>query len=247
MLLANFNSHYRFLMSAEVRSAEDPGDLKIEVLRRVMGTSEDRNAFVYAAMNLQVLRNEHALFSLAGDHEFYARLRGLHEAAMRETQGRKSPSHYSLIESKVLSNSYFHFMITTCSDPYLVGGWDDIRLHVSPKISATPGELSHALEGSALTLNASCDQCSHCLTLTFSIRVAYIILENAKSRSIPNLHIAFEGVLGTSAQSHDLRLGSVVASVMLSSTQWDDGERDILPYRPQNKFLTALFAAYRET
>ncbi|KAG9042648.1 hypothetical protein FS837_010599 [Tulasnella sp. UAMH 9824] len=73
VVIAAFPDHYRSLKSAVIRSAEHPNDLKIEALRLVMCTSENHDAFVWAAMNLQALRDERALDSLARDQEFYLR------------------------------------------------------------------------------------------------------------------------------------------------------------------------------
>lgn len=245
--ILSFADRYRSLTLAGIQSAKDPGDLKLEALRRVVCTSEDRDALFYAAMNLQVLRDERALSSLANDQEFCYRLATLQHAAMRETQHRRSSNRYSLIQSKVLSASYFHFMITTSSDPYIWSREDELVIQVSLAVHFDSEELSHLLKGSVLALNASCDQCSHCVTLLFSIRVAYIILESAKDRSLPDLHTLFKSVLGMSPGDHDLRLGFVVASAMLFPRRLTDEEWAVLNYQPQDTFLTALFAAYRET
>ncbi|KAG8938089.1 hypothetical protein FRC00_005350 [Tulasnella sp. 408] len=245
-VITDFNDNYRVLMSNGIRSAKDPDDLKMEALRRVMCTSEDRNALIYAAMNLQVLRNECALLSLAKDAEFYGRLYRLMVSAMSETQGEKSSNRYSLTGSKLISTTYFHFIITVSPDPYICVVDSKLQIQVSGNVLANSGELNHVLEESVLTPNPSRDQRSHCPTLIFSMRVAYIILESAKRHSLPDLHTAFKSVLGTSAGNHDLRLGSVMASAMLILKRWNDEEWAVTTYQPQNKFLTALFAAYRE-
>ncbi|KAG9028813.1 hypothetical protein FS837_003776 [Tulasnella sp. UAMH 9824] len=227
--IAYFADRYRSLTSAGFRSAKDPGDLKVEALRRVMCTSEDRDALIYAAINLQVLRDERALSSLARDREFFVRLSILQTVARGETQHGGSSGRYSLIESKVLSNSYFHFIITTCSDPYIFRAYGKLGIQISLVIYTDSEEMSHLLEDKVLAL------------------IAHIILENAEDRLFPDLHTAYKSVLGTSAQNHHLRLGFMMASAMLFSREWNDEEWAVLPYRPQNKFLTALFAAYRET
>ncbi|KAG8938090.1 hypothetical protein FRC00_005351 [Tulasnella sp. 408] len=248
MVISVFGDVYRSLMLAGIRSAKDPDDLKIkiEALKRVMVASEDHDALIYAARNLQVLQDGRAMSSLAKNQEFCRRLYRLQLAAIRETQDGRSSNRYSLILSKSLSTSYFHFIFTTSSDPYIRGMDNGLSIQVLPRVPIQSEEMRHLLEGSVLSLNASCDQCSHCATLLLSIRVAYIILESAKDRSIPDLHTSFKNVLGTSAENHDLRLGFMAASVILISRQLNDEEWATLTYQPHKMFLTALFAAYRE-
>lgn len=163
---------------------------------------------------------------------------------MYETQHGRPSSRSSLIEYKVFSTSYFHFIISICSHPEIRPFGDKLGISVSPSVYTHSEEMSHLLEGSVLALNTSCDQCSHCVALMFSIRVASIILESAENRSLPDLHTAFESVRGMLAEKHDLRSGFMVASAMLCQRQWNDEES--LTYQPQNTFLTELFAAYRE-
>ncbi|KAG8913138.1 hypothetical protein FRC00_002965 [Tulasnella sp. 408] len=242
-LIAELPDRYRSFKSAVTRSAEHPDDLKIEALRRVMCTSEDRDALVWAAMNLQVLRDERALSSLARDQEFYDRLSTLQEAARSEAQHGRSSGRYSLIESKVLSTSYFHFILSTCSNPYMFRVNDKLAIQVSPIVATDSEEMSHLLQGSVPT---SCAQCSHCMTLLFSIRVADIIFKSAENGSLPDLRNAFESVRGKLAGNRDLRLGFMVASVMLIPRQFADEEWTYQNYEPKIKFLKALFAAYRE-
>ncbi|KAG8937423.1 hypothetical protein FRC00_005741 [Tulasnella sp. 408] len=238
MGIADFTSLYRLLMFAGIRSAKDTGDLKIEALKRVICTSEDRDALIYAAMNLQALRDERAISSLAKDEEFYVNLARLQEVAMPGTQDGRSSSRYSLIESRALSTSYFHFILTACSDPYIFREGDELKIQVSSSVWTNSEEISHLLEGSVRALNTSCDQCSHCVTLLFSVRVAGIILESAEIRSLPDLHTAFESVRGTSAGNHDLKLGFMVASVMLFPMAWNNEDWAALTDRAQNEFLT---------
>ncbi|KAG8933522.1 hypothetical protein FRC00_013115 [Tulasnella sp. 408] len=237
---------YRLLMSPRFQSAKDPDDLKIEALRRVICTSEDRNALIYAAMNLQVLRHKHTLSSLAKDHVIGLRLSALQEAAMEETRHGRSSNRYSLIQSKIFSTSYFHFMISTSSDPFIWRSGGILGIQFTAPVWTDFEEMSHLLEGSLLAINTSYDQCSHYETLLFSIRVAYMILESAKNHSLPDLQTTFKTVPGKSAGNYDLRLGFMVASAMLFLRQSTEEEWAVQNYQPQDKFLTALFAAYRE-
>ncbi|KAG8937424.1 hypothetical protein FRC00_005742 [Tulasnella sp. 408] len=247
MAIVDVGHYYRQFLFAGIRSSEDPGGLKIEALRRVICTSEDRDALIHAAVNLQVLRDERALSSLAKHPEFGLLLFQLQDAAMREAEHGGSSNRSSLVQSKVLTASYLHFMISTCLDPYINGFGRALRIQVTSMTVIFSEQMSHLEDGSILALKTSCDEFSHRMTLLFSIRVAYIILESAKNRSLPDLRAAVGSVLETSAGNHDLRLGFIMVSLMIFRTQSGDEGWDDPNYRPQNEFLRTLFTAYRET
>ncbi|KIO18104.1 hypothetical protein M407DRAFT_32209 [Tulasnella calospora MUT 4182] len=240
---AAFAQIYRWFTRAGIRSPEDPEDLKIEALRRVICTSEDHNVLIYSAINLQVVRDTRALSSLGKDEEFCTRLSNLARTALRETRLGQS-SRYSVLESRLFSTSFFHVILSTDSNPYfLIEG----EFVASERISIPFDQMRHLHEGSIIAFDSSCDQCSHCAPLQFSIRVAYQIAESWRSDSRPNLDTAFKSAVGISVRSDHLKLGYMMASVMLFSKQWNDEGLAGHVSMPWDRFLNVLFAAYRET
>ncbi|KAG9043994.1 hypothetical protein FS837_008914 [Tulasnella sp. UAMH 9824] len=236
---------YRRLMLAGIRSAEASDDLKIEALRRVICTSENRNALIYAAVNLRVIGDERALSSLGKDVELCARLSSLQQAALRETQQGRTGSPYSSVESRLFSTSFFHILFSTYSTPRVPARGVDLR--ASESLPVTTDEIVALYQGTVIALKENCDQCSRCAPLLFSTRVVYIIMESVRNHSLPDLNTAFQSIAEVSTGAHDLRLGFIVASVMLLSQGWSDEEPAGSTYWPHTKFLRALFAAYRET
>ncbi|KIO18112.1 hypothetical protein M407DRAFT_32214 [Tulasnella calospora MUT 4182] len=236
---AEFAKIYRWFVLAGNRSPEDPDDLKIEALRRVICTSEDRNALIYSAINLRVVRDTRALSSLGSDEEFCTRLLSLARATPRETQQGQS-GRYSVLESRVFSTSFFHVIFSTCSEPCL---WDDGEFRVSEALRIPFDQMCHLHEGSITALDTSCDQCSHCAPLQFSIRVVYKIAESCRNTPWPDLDIAYTSAVEVSVENDQLRLGFMMASVMLFLKQRDAEGVSM----PRYRFLEVLFAAYRET
>ncbi|KIO18414.1 hypothetical protein M407DRAFT_31918 [Tulasnella calospora MUT 4182] len=244
--IAEFADFYRWIMLAGIRSAEDPAHLKIEALRRVICTSENRNALIYAAINLQVIRDERALSSLGKDVEFCSRVSSLQQTALHEARHGRTGNHYSYIESRLFSASFFHILFSTYSAPDFTYELDELR--VSESLSIPLDQIGHLHQGSVIALEKSCDQCSHCASLLFSISVVYSIAEYARNRRSPlNLDTAFRLVAEVSAGTHDLRLGFMTASVMLISKQLDDERLAGPVWRFEARFLETLFASYRET
>ncbi|KIO21797.1 hypothetical protein M407DRAFT_28610 [Tulasnella calospora MUT 4182] len=243
LLKSIFADLYRMLAQAGIRSPEDPEDLQIEALRRVICTSEDRNALIYSAINLRVLRDTRALSSLGNDEEFCTRLSSLARAALRETQQGQS-NQYSVLESRLFSTSFFHVILSTDSNPYfLVEG----EFVVSERLSISFDQMCQLHEGSVIAFDTNCDQCSHCAPLQFSIRVAYRIVESWRNDARPDLDTAFRSTVGISVRTDDLKLGFMMASVTLFSKQWNDEELAGRSSIPWDRFLNVLFASYRET
>lgn len=251
-----FADIYRWFMFAGVRPAMIPGDLEIEALRRVILTCEDRNVLVYAAINLQAIRNERVLSSLGNDVEFCARMANLQQAALRDTQHRRAGGEYSSIESRVFSTSFLHVIFFTCSKPLFLfpGG----RFAVSGTMVMSFDRVGDLYQGSIIPLEKNCDQCSFCASLLFSITIVHIVVEYIKSRqqarigsqmridSQMSIAAAFEGIVGASTGTHDLRLGFLTATVMVVSKQQSNAIPSVVEWRCLN-ILQGLFAAYRET
>ncbi|KAG9028814.1 hypothetical protein FS837_003777, partial [Tulasnella sp. UAMH 9824] len=106
---------YQVTRFVGMRSPEDPDDLKIIALKRVLCTSEDRNALIYTAINLQCIRDENTLSFLAKDEEFRNRLYELYHAALGATEDGRTGSLNALLESRVFTTSFFHLLITVGS------------------------------------------------------------------------------------------------------------------------------------
>ncbi|KAG8932766.1 hypothetical protein FRC01_012395 [Tulasnella sp. 417] len=233
-----FTWSYRWCMSAGARSPEDPGELKFGAVKRVICTSEDQNALIYSAVGIYITRDVRMLSSLGKDEEFCTRLSSLAQAALRQTHQRKTSSPYSFIESKIFSLSLLHIMFSTCSDPYIT--LDD-QLNASESLGIPFDQMDQLHQASVIAFDTSCDGCSHCAPLLFSIIVAYAIIDSTKKPTRLQLNTAFKCAMRMSAATADLRLGFMVASMMQLLKQRNDSNPMFYW-----DYLRLLFAAYRE-
>ncbi|KIO18413.1 hypothetical protein M407DRAFT_31917 [Tulasnella calospora MUT 4182] len=215
---------YRWTRSVGTRSAEEPDDLKIKALQRVMCTSEDRNALIHSAINLQVIRDERALSFLAKDEEFLVRLYNLHRATSDDSRRGQTGSLNAFVESRVFTTTFFHLLIT-------VGSVSDIRYS---ELGICSSEIIALDNLSISPEEILCDLRAIPFTTSW--------LEGST-----DFDVAFEGAAAALTRVEDLRLGSVVASVMLSSKEWYDTELSGYATWPRSKLLEELFSAYRLT
>ncbi|KAG8937986.1 hypothetical protein FRC00_006319 [Tulasnella sp. 408] len=239
---------YEKFLSTAIRSAETPNDLKIIALRRVMCTSEDRKALMSSALNLQVIRDQQALSSLAEDDEFRKRLSGLYEGALEDTRQGRTSKRDPFIEARVFSAAFSHLLIITGSVPEL--SWT--AYHMNPShimdlgnLHVFPAQIRDMDRGSSIHSFGRCDRCSHCTSLAFCIRVVNLIVEGFKDSLPTNFDPAYEGVVGVWTEAEDLRLGYIVASVILSSKEWCDVDPQEYADWPRSNLLNRLFDAYR--
>lgn len=239
-----FTKLYRWFMSAGTRSPDVSGDLEVEALRRMICTSEDHEALIYSASSLRVIRDPRVLSSLGKDKEFCTRLSSLAQAALREAPHAATSRCNSLLKSKLFSTSFFHVIFSTYSDPHFMDNGGEV---VASQWLSIPFEQMCRLHRGSVAVDTSCDRCSHCAPLLFSIKVAYIIVESRTDRLEPDLDSAFPSVEGISVGTDGLRLGFMMASVMLFSKQWSDEKLAGILRNPWSRFLRAVFAAYRET
>ncbi|KAG9029875.1 hypothetical protein FS837_003451 [Tulasnella sp. UAMH 9824] len=238
-LTREFISIYRLLNSMGMRFAGNTNDLKVAALRRIVCTSEDSNTLIYAAINLQAIRDQHALCSLSKDKEVLERLSSLLENSLSETSSGRITSGQASITSRVLSTSFCHIVFSTSSSPEF---WpQDNKFEASTDMEYISfAEMDRLYQGSIGAFNTSCDRCSHCAPLLFSIRVVYSLVQSTRNHSLPHFDSDFSSMATGTPEIHDSRLGFMVASVILSSVQWSYG----WPFR--DRLLKAVLTAYQE-
>ncbi|KAG8938081.1 hypothetical protein FRC00_005342 [Tulasnella sp. 408] len=243
-----FAETYRKFLSKAIRPAERPDDLKTMALRRVLCTSEDRKALIYAALNLQVIQDQRALSSLARDQEFQNRLSSLYEGALEDSREGRTSGRDPSLEARVFSSSFSHLLLITGSVPEL--SWT--AYHTNPSriidlgnLHIFPNQIRNLDRGSSIHQPGSCDRCSHCASLAFCMRVVHLIVEGFNDSLPTNFGPAFEGVIAACTEAEDLRLGCIVASVILGSKEWCDLDPHDYPDWPRSNFLNRLLDAYR--
>ncbi|KAG8943793.1 hypothetical protein FRC04_002487 [Tulasnella sp. 424] len=202
---------YKGFTKDAMRPADDPEYLRVEAIRRVICVSEDRAALVRAAMNLQTIRNHGSLSSLMGDGEFSTRMFGLGRSYQVRSQW---PHDTELIEARAFSTSFFHIWLSAGSFSDIVNllGWE--------VDSRGPAQVFDAIRslcrGALVSFTADCDRCLHCTTLSFSMRVVNLLVDDVRTGPMP-FHDVFNEVEGALTKSVDLRLGCVVAAAVLCS------------------------------
>ncbi|KAG9044115.1 hypothetical protein FS837_008760 [Tulasnella sp. UAMH 9824] len=221
------------------RSPKSPDDLKIIALRRLMCTSEDRSACFYSALNLQSIWDQQVLSSLAKDVEFRTRLIDLYQEALDGIHRRQTGRLDAKMNAVVLSASFSHFLIMASSVPHL--SWT--RVGTNPSQIIYLGNLP--ISPSQIRDLNSISESSDCADLRFCISVVQLLVEGFKDPQPTSFNGAFTDIVGALTQVKDLRLGCVVASVILSSKKWCDVPPAHLADWPRSELLEKLFDAYR--
>ncbi|KAG8912556.1 hypothetical protein FRC00_004263 [Tulasnella sp. 408] len=93
------------------RAPDDEENLQAIAVKRVVCTSEDRTALVYAAVNLQTLNNGAKLRHLTKDQDFRARLFRLCQPVMIGDVDEKNGSWIQQIEARAFSSSLSHLFL----------------------------------------------------------------------------------------------------------------------------------------
>ncbi|KAG8904726.1 hypothetical protein FRC01_008618, partial [Tulasnella sp. 417] len=240
-------AYNQFLRTA-IRPAESTNYLQIIALRRVICTSEDPKALVYSAVNLQVIRDPSALSSLAKDVEFRTRLSSLYQAALDDSLQGQTKGRDSSGEARVFSAAFSHLLIITGSVPFL--SWGGYRMNPSPIINLdsfglSPTHIRNLDQGNRRA--PTCDLCSHCPSLRFCMSVIHLITEGFNDSVPTNFEAAYKGAVEGLKKPEALKLGCVVASVILASKRWCDVGPRGYPDWPRSELIESLFEAYRET
>ncbi|KAG8967069.1 hypothetical protein FRC05_002283 [Tulasnella sp. 425] len=257
----NYGKTFRKLMQTATRSADDPEYLKVEVIKRVMCVSEDRTALVHAAINLQTIRGHGPLSSLIEDKEFYSRLSELNKSArdqwMNEQLATVTGGHIDFrallatvtgtrsIEVRALFASFVHLWFSAGSTPDIDNPhWRDKEISSLEAYEMAESQFRSEL----IPSTPDCSRCSHCTTLWFCAKFATVMILRDHPRS--TFSSVFKDVEGALTKSGGLRLGSVVASAILSSTMWG-GAHPIEASPGGSSFrrsdrLAELMGAYRE-
>ncbi|KAG9042385.1 hypothetical protein FS837_010943 [Tulasnella sp. UAMH 9824] len=231
------------------RSPKSPDDLKIIALRRLMCTSEDRSACFYSALNLQSIWDQQVLSDLAKDVEFCTRMIDLYQEALDDTKRRQTGRPDARMKAVVLSASFSHLLIMASSIPDL--SWTTVGTNPSEiiylgNLPISPSQIHDLSQGnSTLSTASSYDESSDCANLRFCISVVQLLVKGFKDPQPTSFNDAFTGIVGALAKAEDLRLGCVVASVILSSKEWCDvGPSHVANWR-RSELLHKLFDAYR--
>ncbi|KAG8934604.1 hypothetical protein FRC01_001705 [Tulasnella sp. 417] len=115
---------WRWFLAHIRRAGEDSDALKAVAIKRVICTSEDSNALIHAATNLQAYKNREGLRDLLQDDEFHDRLRDLFHTAHR----RRSDSITRTVETKAFGNSFLYVVLSAGSIPDLFSSEERISL-----------------------------------------------------------------------------------------------------------------------
>ncbi|KIO24242.1 hypothetical protein M407DRAFT_26357 [Tulasnella calospora MUT 4182] len=244
-----YRSIYKRCMSLIVRPPDDLENLKAKALKRVMCTSEDRTALVYAAVNLQALKKHQPLTRLIKNHEFYTRLSNLCKAAAKEIHHQQNNihTHWHHIEARAFFTGFSHLIFSIGTAPQFHSyalGQRQLGYPLPGNLDTTQAEVEHlrAHRGNPVPFPTQCDHCSHCTTLLFSMRVANIVVDTSPHKG-RQFSAAFRGVEGALTQSADLKLACVVASAILCSNKHGDFSGSV----GSQTVLEELFGAYRAT
>ncbi|KAG8938074.1 hypothetical protein FRC00_005335 [Tulasnella sp. 408] len=241
------DAYTRFL-SVGIRSPESNNALEAKALERVICTSEEHRAWISAAINLQTIWDDGALSSLAKSRDFCTQLSQLYREALDGPQRGQTGGGNTSIESRVFSTSFSHFLITTGSVPEIA--WSTHKGN-SEKIIITLGNLSigademRNLSRASMSSAEGCDQCSHCVSLRFCMKILCLIVDGLESPRQTSFSDAFKDVVGALAQTEGLKLGCVVASVIISSRDWSKVKPLSLGTWQRSEVIDKLFKAYR--
>ncbi|KAG8902832.1 hypothetical protein FRC01_009459 [Tulasnella sp. 417] len=102
----------RWFALAVNRSPDDEEELKTVAVKRVLCTTEDRTALVYAATNLRTLHNSAKLSHLMADKDFRARLFHLCKPVMVGDVDEQNGSRIQRIEARAFSSSLSHLILS---------------------------------------------------------------------------------------------------------------------------------------
>lgn len=102
----------RWFTLVDKRSPDDEEVLQAIAVKRVLCTSEDRTALVYAAINLQTLNNGTKLRPLTKDQDFRARLFRLCQPVTTGDVDEKNGSRIQRIEARAFSSSLSHLLLS---------------------------------------------------------------------------------------------------------------------------------------
>ncbi|KAG8952103.1 hypothetical protein FRC04_005103 [Tulasnella sp. 424] len=153
------------------RPGEDPDHLKAVALKRVICTSEDSNALIHAAINLQAYKNQDGLRQLLQDDEVHDRLRDLFHAAHR----RRSDNFIRSVETKAFGNSFLYIILSVGSIPDFFSSEERVSLsaqtpdqicseHLYKRLGDDGGRFTDVVQSFQ---DCSCSKCCHCAELAF--------------------------------------------------------------------------------
>ncbi|KIO18417.1 hypothetical protein M407DRAFT_31921 [Tulasnella calospora MUT 4182] len=216
------NSAYLWFTSATHHAGEDRETLKVVALKRVLCTSEDNNAFVYAAVNVQAIRRKESLQWLLRDSEFHDRLQTLYRASFEQSLSGNCVA----VEGRAFSTSFAYLMLSAGSIEDLLSGEErGLRLTQTTQrgyaynlISRVQSDIGQLVWGTNLPVDSPCIKCPHCVSLAFCMNVI-------RSTILPHFHILrpedFDQVIDLMDRRASLSLVCAVAwAITFLKRQW---------------------------
>ncbi|KAG8958701.1 hypothetical protein FRC05_008717, partial [Tulasnella sp. 425] len=153
------------------RRAEPVDRLKSMAAKRVICTSEDRNALIYAAVNLRAITSEEEASWLLSDDEFYSRLTEPWRVDWLILREIRHPDPRAM-EMVAFSNSLLHLIPSSSSLAFIFPPDERSSVPFHPP-SEYPGdeELYHVLDGigdavdhiTHYGVESSCPHCTQCM------------------------------------------------------------------------------------
>lgn len=164
-----------WLQTHSSRPADHPEDLKAAVVKRVICTSEDSEALVLAATNLQAYKDDEGLHRLLQNDEFHDRLHDLFHTSHRE----RKESNIRGVETKVLGNAFLYIILSAGSISDFCRREEGVI--VGPRTShhmraQLANEGRKLIDVAKMFDDASCASCSHCSELALWGRMVGILV-----------------------------------------------------------------------
>lgn len=216
------NAAFLWFTSATHHVGEDPETLKVASLKRVLCTSEDPNALVYAAVNLQAIKRKESLQWLLGDSEFHDHLQVLYRAAFEQSVS----GNWMAIEGRAFSSSFAYLMLSAGSIEDLLPSEERAlwleraaqRGYAYDLISRVQSDIGQLVWGTNLLTDSPCVTCPHCVSLAFCMNVA-------RGTILPHFHLLraedFDQVMDLMDKRAPLSLVSAVAwAIAFLKRQW---------------------------
>lgn len=207
------------------RPAEDHQLLKVEALKRVMASSEDREALIHAAMNLQSIKKPEILSSLINDDEFFTRIHNLCDQALDGSNEQEDGSRIQRLEARAFSSSLSHLVLSAGSLHHFLArrpgeSWNPENIKNAGTL-ALRTQLKRLRESTVIRFHTACNHCSHCTIVSFFVTLIHAVIRTPRE-VIQILHHALENLGENLSASSELRIGYVAACGIVYLKDWHE-------------------------
>ncbi|KAG9049905.1 hypothetical protein FS837_008667 [Tulasnella sp. UAMH 9824] len=235
------------------RAGEDSDALKAVAIKRVICTSEDSNALVHAAINLQAFKNRDSLCELLQDDEFHDRLRDLFHAAHR----RRNDSIIRSVEAKAFGNSFLYVVLSAGSIPDFFSSVERVFLAAQTPDQMCSDHLYKRLndDGKRLTdvaqsfQDCPCAKCCHCSELELWEQMIGSLVSTSLRGFLPTTyHFGLSGLSNVQEEQVPVRILCLTTWGITISKEWaglGDQESESLDKWYMEK-LFSLIELYRQ-